>query len=161
MTADQRTTRARRGAVPSCGWNEPEDNSLWAETPTTRRWTCEGSRAVLRGDGHGYNPGPLWINEKDCPVCGWKTLPWSRVFAPPTCDDLAHQCVEWSQEDQKNLCEIRGGAGDELEYDTVSDTFRFDLGSGPGPQCYVSNPCPGNPAEGAKVVYRMADVTWE
>ena len=154
---NHRTLKGRRGAVPPCGFKQKESNPAHS----SRFWRCEGSMIVLRGDGVGYSDGSLLIEQKDCPNCGWKTRPWNRVFAPPTCDGTADQCVEWSLEDQKDIDDTRGGGGDELEYDTCTDTFRFALGSGPGPQCYVSNPRPDNPAEGAKIVYRMADVTWE
>lgn len=151
----------KTGSVSPCGYTEPEDNSGWEHTPTNRVWQCEGGRIVVRGDDIGYEPGSIFISGRDCPKCGWKIKPWSRVFAPPDCDGTADQCVEWDREAQITMDDARGGGGDELEYDGVLDMFRFNLGSGPGPMCYVTNPRPGNPLEGAKIVYRMADTTWE
>jgi hypothetical protein len=122
---------------------------------------------VVRGTGHdsvtdGAMYNGVFISSRECPQCGWLTRPFSRCFATEVigadpCEDMR----EWDLREQEDMDEVRGGGGDVLSYDTLTDVFKFALGSGVGPECVVSNPCPGRPLDGARLVWRFADICWE
>lgn len=80
-----------------------------------------------------------------------------RYFSPEVIGDYSTM-REW--EDLEAMDEIRGGGGDELEYDELTDMFGYSEGSGLSPVIWVRNPCPGDLIRGAIEVARIADESW-
>lgn len=82
----------------------------------------------------------------------------TRYFASAVIGDYSTM-REWSDLEQMDV--IRGGGGDELEYDEERDMFGYSEGSGLSPIVWIKNPCPGDLIRGAIEVVRIADEAWE
>lgn len=148
--------RRRLGATPPCGHSEPESSYRDPHTSAHRTARCHGALLVVKGNGRdSVTDGSIWISTRPCPKCGWLTEPFSRIFAPETCNSST--MMEWPRETHRSMDEARGGGGDEIEYDTLTDTFRFRVGSGPSPYSIVPNPTPFDLLRGAELVARFAD----
>lgn len=82
-----------------------------------------------------------------------------RIFARVDLNDRESPMTEFASHD--DACEVRGGGGDEIEYNTVTDSFTFELGSGVGQTVIISNPCPVAPLiDAAELVADLADAAW-
>ena len=77
-----------------------------------------------------------------------------RYFSPEKIGDLF---TMRERSDLEQMDVIRGGGGDELEYDEERDMFGYSEGSGLSPIVWIKNPCPGDLIRGAIEVARIAD----